>query len=390
MASIRVGSNGRYFIDEQDKPFFWMGDTLWELVRGFPPDDAERILKRRKEQVMLMRWTNGKTPNAAGELPWHDGDPARPNEAYFCNVDRVLRCAGDLGLIVILGVFHKGYRASMPVEKARPYARWVAERYADLPHVVWTMYPEAKEEYVPIIHELVAGLQEGDGGAHLITMHPDPSPASSSFMHEEEWLAFNQIQPWQSYELQYPMVAADYSRKPPKPVIMAEGGYEGVHYTKVHSPWLIRRQAYWACLAGGFHTYGHASSHLRPPETWPKWIGSPGALQMGLCRRILTGLPEWWLLEPDQAIFDAGEGTGMARNAAARCTSAGWALAYLTTGATVSVDLARLAGGAETAACWIGPTDAGRTEIGAVAGSGVRSFSTPNGWEDALLLFERR
>ena len=209
-------------------------------------------------------------------------------------------------------------------------------------------------------------------------------------MHEEEWLAFNQIQPWQSYELQYPMVCADYNRTPPKPVIMAEGGYEGVHFTKVHGPWLIRRQAYWACLAGGFHTYGHASSHLRPPETWPTWIDSPGAVQMGVCRRILTGLPEWWNLVPDQSLLAAGEGSDMARNVAARCPSAGWALVYLTTGATVSVDLSRVAAGSPTTACWIDPASAARTEIGSVAGTGAASFSTPNGWEDALLLLERQ
>jgi len=396
VAAIRVSANGRHFVDERGDPFFWLGDTLWELFRSFTPEDARAILMRRKQQgftvvqVMLVRYSPDKMANVAGELPWRGNDPAFPNEAYFRNVNRVLGYVRELGLIIILGVYHKVHRATLTVEKARTYARWVSQRYADVPNIVWTMYPEAKDEYIPVIRELVAGLQEGDGGAHMITMHPDPSPASSSFMHNEDWLAFNMIQPWQSYELQYPMVTADYRREPPKPVIMAEGGYEGVHFTKVHAPWLIRRQAYWAYLAGGFHTYGHANSHLAPPETWRFWIDSPGAIQMGVCRQILTGLPEWWNLVPDQSLFASGAGSGMTLNVAARCPSAGWALAYLSSSTTVSVRLERAAAGRPTVASWVQPTTGARTEIGPVPGAGAKPFSTPDGWEDALLLFERR
>lgn len=394
MAAIRVSPNGRYFVDDQGKPFFWLGDTLWELFRGFTPDDARAILTRRKEQgftviqAMLTGFNDGKMANAAGELPWQGNDPSSPNEAYFRNVDRVMGYVRDLELIIILGVFHQLHRASLTIEKAKGYARWVSQRYGDVPNIVWTMYPEANEEFIPIIRELVAGLREGDGGAHMITMHPDPSPASSSFMHDEEWLSFNQIQPWQNYELQYAMVRADYGRTPPKPVIMAEGGYEGVHYTKVHAPWLIRRQAYWAYLAGGFHTYGHASSHHCPPETWPTWIDSPGAVQMGVCRQVLTGLRQWWHLVPDQSILAAGENSGMTLNVAARSPEGEWALIYLSSDTTVSVRLDRAGAGGPMVASWIAPTTGARTEIGGVPSTGVMSFSTPTGWEDALLLFE--
>ena len=56
--------------------------------------------------------------------------------------------------------------------------------------------PRAKPEFVPVLRELAAGLREGDGGCHLITFKPDPSPYSSSFLHEEPWLDFNSIQTW--------------------------------------------------------------------------------------------------------------------------------------------------------------------------------------------------
>jgi hypothetical protein len=395
METVRVGPNGRCFVDGQGAPFFWLGDTQWELFRTRPPEDAEAILQRRKEQgftavqVMITGVGDGSRPNAAGETPWVGHDPARPNEAYFRNVDRVVEAARRLGIVLVPGVYHQVQRAVITAANARQYARWVARRYADAPNVVWSMYPEAKPEFVPVAREVAAGLQEGDGGAHLITVHPDPSPTSSSFIHDEAWLAFNSIQPWQGYELLYPMVDADYRRTPPKPVVMAEGGYEGLHYTRVHTPLLIRKQAYWSYLAGGHHTYGHADSHLAPPGAWRQWIGSLGARHMGVCRKVLTSLRQWWALIPDQSLLVGGAGSGMTLNVAARSPEGQWALVYLSSNTTVSVSVERAVEGGPFAAHWVDPTTGEKTRIGAVVSKGPIAFSTPGGWEDALLLFER-
>ena len=62
------------------------------------------------------------------------------------------------------------------------------------------------------IRELAAGLKEGDGGAHSITFKPDPSPYSSSFLHEENWLAFDCMQVWKDIRLIYPTVTKDRNR----------------------------------------------------------------------------------------------------------------------------------------------------------------------------------
>ncbi len=394
MAAIQVSPNGRYFVDDQGEPFFWLGDTQWELFRAFTPEDARTVLERRRQQgftaiqIMITGVGEGKLPNVAGERPWLGDDPSSPNEAYFRNVDRVVEAACELGLILVPGVFHQLQRASITTANARRYAGWVAERYAEVPNIVWTMYPAAQDEFIPVLRELAAGLQEGDGGTHPITVHPDPSPASSSFIHDEEWLDFNMIQPWQRPDLVYSMVRADYARTPVKPVVMAEASYEGVRHGRVNTPLLIRQQAYWSYLAGGHHTYGNGGN-CDSPGTWRSWIDSPGARHVGVCRQVLMGLSEWWGLIPDQSVFAAGEGSGATVNMAARSPTGEWALVYLSSSTTVSVRLERVAAGAPIAASWIDPTTGARTGIGGVPSTGVAPFSTPSGWEDALLLFER-
>ena len=396
MVTIRVSSNGRYFVDGEGKPFFWLGDTQWELFRCFSLADARTVLERRKSQgftviqVMITGVGDGTKPSAAGETPWVGGEPASPNEAYFRNVDSVVEIAGECGLILVMGIFHQLQRQRITCANARPYARWIAQRYRNAPNVVWTMYPEATLEYLPVLRELAAGLREGDDGAHLITVHPDPSPTSSSFIHEEDWLTFNMIQTCVHYELIYGMVSEDYARTPTKPTVMAEGGYEGAEFgkdLKVVKALDIRKQAYWSYLAGGHHSYGHNDNWVSP-STWRSWIDSPGALHLGVCKRVLTALGDWWNLVPDQSLFAAGEGSGLTLNVAARSSTGNWVLAYLSSCTPVTISMDAIRGVATAEASWIDPTDGAKTRLGRFPTKGTREFSPPSPWDDALLLLE--
>ena len=187
-----------------------------------------------------------------------------------------------------------------------------------------------EQEFVPVIRELAAGLREGDGGRHLISLKPDPSPYSSSFLHAESWLDFNSMQTWNAVKLIYPMVAHDYTLKPAKPVLMAEGAYEaGFEYRFDVTPLWVRRQAYYSYLAGAHHTYGHNAS-WRVLPTWKEALNAPGAIQMGVLKKIFLARKEWWLLVPDQAVLASGGNVeGQVLNLAARHKDGKWALVYL-------------------------------------------------------------
>ncbi len=277
IAPLAISGNGRYFLDKKGKPFFWLGDTLWHLHRSFSPVDARAIMQNRKDKgfsvalVMLFGYEPDPMPNLNGESPWLDSDPSKPNEKYFEHVDATLRIACELDLIQVLGVYHKTQDRFYTPERAREQARWIANRYKDVPQIIWSMYPEARKQYVSIVKALAEGLKEGDGGAHWITVHPDPSPQSSSFMHDQPWLSFNMLQTCIDIEQIHAMTSADYAYTPIKPAVMAEGGYEGVEFNRPITPLDIRRQAYWTYLAGGHHIYGH-NDNWTAPGKWRDWI----------------------------------------------------------------------------------------------------------------------
>jgi hypothetical protein len=223
---IGISQNGRYFVTAKGEPFYFLADTQWELFRRYSIADARMILENRKAKgftavmVMLTGVGDGTGPNLDGEHPWLSDNPATPNPACFAKVDAVVELARTNDIQLLIGLYHQTYGRRMTVESAKPWAAWVTARYREQPNIIWTMYPRATDACEPIVRQLAAGIQEGDRGRHLVSMHPDPSPASSSFMHAEPWLGFNSIQAWNRLGSIYPMTLADYQRTPARPATM--------------------------------------------------------------------------------------------------------------------------------------------------------------------------
>jgi hypothetical protein len=167
---LKVSENGRYFVDQTDKPVFWLGTTQGELFHGFKLDDAKTFLAESSKkgfmvvQVKLMGGGDGTVPNAYGQKIWINDDPLMPNEAYFKNVDAVVQAARDNNMTVLITLYHQLCRKYITLDNARSWAKSVAQRYKDAPNVIWSMTPEAKQSTVAVVRELAAGLHEGDGG----------------------------------------------------------------------------------------------------------------------------------------------------------------------------------------------------------------------------------
>jgi len=134
-----------------------------------------------------------------------------------------------------------------------------------------------------------------------------------------------------SLRLIYPMTLGDYRKSPAKPATMLEGVYEkGEEYGFPITPLLVRREAYYTCLAGGFHGYGHNDSwRVRP--AWRAALDDPGARQMTVLKECLHRAPRMVdndpgsnRFQPRLAMFKAD-----ALNLAGRSTTGRWLVCYL-------------------------------------------------------------
>jgi hypothetical protein len=241
------------------------------------------------------------------------------------------------------------------------------------------MYPHADISYATVIRGTVSGILESDKGSHYITMHPDPSPASSSFMHTEFWLSFNTLQTWSTDLMNYDMVRSDYARLPSKPVVNGEARYEEEDGTTAFE---ARRAGYWSYLAGGFYSYGHRDN-WKSPQTWRSWYSSPGAGQMNIMGGIFRSF-DWWKMVPDNLIFEKW----INGNVAARSTDGGWIVAYITDKAPFTLRLKYITASKSVTAWWINTLTGERIKIGIFNTSENKTFVLPDGWQDAVLFLK--
>ena len=47
-------------------------------------------------------------------------------------------------------IYHQTCRKHITLDNARAWAKWLGQRYKDVPNIVWSLVPEAKPEFVPI------------------------------------------------------------------------------------------------------------------------------------------------------------------------------------------------------------------------------------------------
>ncbi|XQQ07863.1 MAG: glycoside hydrolase family 140 protein [Leptolyngbya sp. IPPAS B-1204] len=394
--SLRVHANQRFLITADGLPFFYLGDTAWELFHRLNRDEATLYLQDRASKgftviqaVVLAELDGLRQPNPEGHQPLQNDDPTRPNEAYFRHVDYIVDQAEALGLYIGMlptwgdkwnQKWGNGPEVFTP-DNAEIFGAYLGERYRDKP-IIWILGGDRNPEtelHFAIIRAMAKGLQRGDQGRHLITYHPVGGSNSALWFHQDDWLAFNMFQSGHSEAdtPNYEMTEANYGLQPVKPTLDGEPCYEDHPIGwNPDNGWFdqfdVRRAAYWSMLAGACgHTYGNHNiwqmwqpgrgpiSAARTP--WQEALNHPGATQMGYLRRLFESRP-YTELVPDQSLIagEPGEGGEMIRAAIARDSS--FAFLYTPMGKPIQVDLTKLKGDSVNAS-WYDPRQGIATSI---------------------------
>jgi hypothetical protein len=375
---LRVSANRRYLERADGSPFFWLGDTAWELFHRLNREEAERYLRDRAAkgftviQAVVLAERHALTePNPYGDLALIDGDPTRPNEGYFAHVDFIVETAAALGLVVGMlptwGAYWKsnGAQRVFTPENARIYGRFLGERYREAP-IVWVLGGDnhlEDETERAVIDNMAAGIKEGDSGDHLMTFHPRGPGQSSKVVHTAAWLDFNMNQSSHAARDHDNgiYIDHDYALTPTKPTLDGEPRYEaipvGFYWRNVDlfdrfDAFDARQATYWALLAGACgHTYGNNNiwqmyapgreSVISANVPWWEALDHPGAFQMGWVRRLFESRPFHKLI-PDPALIVDGPRHGGAKVRAARAGDGSFAFIYSPFGEPFSLDLNRI------------------------------------------------
>ena len=421
---LQVSANRRHFVTADGAPFFYRGDTAWRLFKTLNHEELDVYLSNRVAkgftviQAYVLRGL--ESPNLYGENTLVDGDPARPNEAFFENVDYVVNRANELGLVMAM-VTNSGEhvrKGSLDEQvftesNAFAYGRFLGSRYRDNA-VIWYLGGDRTPDgYEGIWTALARGLKEGSGGAQLVSYHgPGPAPgvinySSSFWFHDADWLDFNVIQSSHAWgTLNYEFITHDYNLRPVKPTLDMETRYEnhpsvfsytvGDRRIDAHQ---VREAAYWNMLAGAagngygawevrlFYEEGHPwlsvidygyarGKGAMASMSWREALDCEGAFCMGHMRRLFAMRP-WHRMVPDQGLIAGGQGPLEDHIQAAREADGGFAVLYAPFGHPFSVRMDKIAG-ERALASWFDPRNGNWQRIGEYPTTGVQAFTPPS------------
>jgi hypothetical protein len=409
---LRVSDNHHFLVTAEGRPFFYLADTEWGLF-NLTREDIDLYLADRAAkgftviQAVAANYTGLDRPNPYGAPVFlrhaaaggSGGEELEPNPKYFENVDYAVRQANARGMYVaMVAIWGKTYvnekHSVFDRASAYAYGRFLGSRYRDQ-RVIFVLggdwYPEGTEE---IWQSMADGLNAGGGPGHLKTFHPTGIQSSSRWYQNDAWLDFNLVQSRhiilnRSYEL----IAQDWERTPPKPVVDGESTYEGISDDLVtYRPGVpliqaqdVRRVAYCAVFAGAAGcAYGSQgvwnytspapgapaagrSAYGLPAVPFREGLARPAGSQLRYLRALiesrpmLTRIPDEWLVVGDPL-------STTERIQATRASDGAYLFVYTSTGRPVRVRLRDkiydILSGRSYRAWWYDPRHGSATLIG--------------------------
>jgi hypothetical protein len=409
-AQFSVSAN-KHFILKNGKPFFWLGDTAWEMFHRLTREEANTYLKTRSEQgftmiqaVAIAELDGMHTPNAYGDFPLIDDDPARPNEKYFELVDYMIDKAEQYHLNIALlptwadKVYKNTWGKGPEIfndTNAAAYGSWLAKRYKNKTNVIWVLGGDRKprdEKDIAIWRAMGKAIMKATDGKAIISYHTAPNQlGSAEWFRNESWFSFNMFQNGHCRdEAVYDKMQAGYVALPLKPEIDAEPIYEdhpvcfNVKDLGTSSAYDVRKYAYLDLFSGAFgHTYGcHDVWQMNSPKHeplngphyfWYDALKLPGATQMIYVRKLIESHP-YLDRVPDQSLIIENNNTPAERIQATRGSD--YIFVYTAAGKPFTVIPTKIKA-AQLIAYWYNPRDGKVTNIGTIPNS-QKKFTPPS------------
>ncbi len=416
---LKISSNGHYLVRDDGKPFFWLGDTGWELFHRLNLEEINLYLDNRQKKgfnviqaVVLAEFDGLRKPNRYGEVPFKNLDPTQPNEKYFELIDATVKLALSknmyMGLLPTWGDKITQAWGEGPVvfnvDNAYKYGLWIAKRYAKYSNIIWILggdRPAVKDslDYRPIWRAMAKGILEGTQQKVLITYHPSGgSYSTSQYIHTEPWLDINMVQSGHGGGHDSPvwnLIGRDRNLLPTKPVLDAEPNYED-HPVNPWPKWNpdngyyrdydVRKQTYRSVFSGACGvTYGHHAvwqfmsereeTINYPDRGWLNAIDRPGATQVGYLKQLIESRSQLDRV-PDQKLILEGQGEKGEYICAIRDSAIRYIMVYLPVGKKITINT-QVIKSKKIDVSWFNPKNAQAIALGLIDNTGKNEFTPP-------------
>jgi len=427
---VKASADGRYLVDQNDKPFPILGRTAWFIIsqpvsgyqtfigncvshgynsiemhvldhdpRGnHPPFNGDHDLP-------FLRKLNGS--DWAGSLVYSDihaeaPDMTTPNEKYWSFVDTFLAYCESKGILVFFFPAYVGYAGSNTgwmeelvangPAKSDAYGAWIAKRYRNQKNLVWMLLGDmgnftASQRNAEAA--LIQGLKSVPG-QQSIHYSAEANSGQNSVDQKDfgDQMTLNGAYTW---DVNVPVMGRlAYSHHPVMPAYLLEEPYdeEGPDGNSVnpHAIQPVRRFQWWGWLTtiGGYISGNGYVWPFTEPH-WRNHLETQGAHDMEHLNRLIRSVP-WWELVPSgmngmrNLIAERGSIDSSANYVSAAATRSGNLLvAYVPPAhrGSITVDVTGM--GKVIEASWYDPTSGSYAKVAGspFANNGARTVTPP-------------
>jgi uncharacterized protein DUF4038/collagenase-like protein with putative collagen-binding domain len=358
---LKASPNGRYLVDQADRPFRIHGDAGWDIAQKVTLAELRAYLDDRRAKgfnTVLTYWgasidyvtENTTTPGALGAggarpflrdvagNPWTGAmatpDFSSPNGAYFAWIDTVIAEAAARDMLVLFGALYLGYdnggidgwtqavnNGANTQAVCFGFGQFLGNRYRNAANVLWYVggdnsIPGVGSETEARVLKVLQGVKAA-GATQLFTAHYIHDYLSTDAATFAPFMDLQHVYthgPYPTLGPTYPLARLGYQHAPALPAFLLETTYEGNHGSTAVD---IREYMWGAALSAvGGVVYGHGVLWKFDSTQNPGWVAalqSPGAHDMQRLGALLDPMP-WHRLVPSglggmMTLVTAGGGT---------------------------------------------------------------------------------
>ena len=251
---LRLSENSRYLTYSDGSPFFYLGDTAWEMVWKSTKSEMNTYINDRAKKGFtaiqmvpmshLYLYSYG-VRNRRSVPYFINEDYSRINPEYFNYLDEIVDSVNAKNMVAVLVPlwaamcevnYDDRWRDTyLTKEQGLLIAKYIGARYA-AHNIIWIVGGDntyATTEQQEFWNKFAEILNYASGNRHLSTVHPAGYDASFNYFdNNTDWLDFHMYQSSHIARGTYTIRAAreGYALNPEKPVLNGEAVYEDIYH----------------------------------------------------------------------------------------------------------------------------------------------------------------
>jgi hypothetical protein len=387
---LRVSTDRHYLEHADGTPFLWLGDTLWGATVWLTEAGFREAIDARRAQHFTVLQTNFARKaevDTNGDTPW-SGD--RWNVHFMRKVDRLFDYANDHGMFLFVnGLIDLKWDRKIP--QWERFVQMMAARY--FAHHI--SYSSSMDDPYSAQHDAVNEAIHRVTDRHLLTQHP----GSAVDGRGNVGTALDYYdKDYQDYAMGATGVEGNLERscqniiewsqqlhqqRPPKPTLNGEAWYEGINGGTAD---IMAHLAYVSMLSGNFG-YSHGTALWNATDAdLSTWKAYEGATYLQHLYDLFITLDNGRPLRPRHELVRNQPPRYADKMVAGVSADGTTYAAFLPHGGKIELDLHELQG--VVTVRWYRTRTATYVGQGTTAGGAPRTFTSPFGPEQAVLLLE--